>query len=208
MAEIMKQWYEENPDLLAAEKAALEKMAKDDYKEFGFLKDGRAYWNIGFISGLSNRKYTVILVYPMNHPSKIEIPGIRVYPVEPTYEMIVEEINKASGRSDGCIPYSMRDCNGNYSLSIVSADWLRRNNTLESKQGIISAATVLLETKRWIFLYEKSVANHGNGFYNYFSIDRASVNSEKEKQACIDYYSDPAVRFYRENPVYELEENR
>lgn len=179
MAEIKKHWYEENPELLEAEKAAMETIAKNDDKEFGFLKDGRAFWHIGFRSRLSGRYYNVALMYPTDHPSKMEIPGIRVYPVKPSYEMMVEEMNKASGRTDGCIPYSIRECNGKYSLSVGSADWVRGNNTLESKQGIISAAAVLLETKRWILLYEKSVANHGKGFYDHFSIGQVSVNSEK-----------------------------
>ena len=170
MSKIKKQWYEENPELLEAEKAAMETIAKDDDKEFGFLKDGRAYWHIGFKSGLSGCYYNVALMYPTDHPSEKEIPGIRVYPIEPSFEMLVEEMNKASGRNDGYMPYSIRDCNGNYYLSVGSADWFKRSNTLDSKQGIISAATVLLETKRWIIFYEKSVANHGKGFYDLFSI--------------------------------------
>ncbi len=36
MAEIKKQWYEENPEMLEMKKAAMEKMAKDNQKEFGF----------------------------------------------------------------------------------------------------------------------------------------------------------------------------
>ena len=37
MVEIKKQWYEKNPELLEAEKAAMETIAKDDDKELGFM---------------------------------------------------------------------------------------------------------------------------------------------------------------------------
>lgn len=40
MEEKAKQWYEENPELMEVEKAAMEKLAKDDYKKLLFLKDG------------------------------------------------------------------------------------------------------------------------------------------------------------------------
>lgn len=201
MADAKRHLYEENPELLVAEKAAMENITKDDYKEFGFLKDGRAYWSIGFESRLSGRRYRVVLLYPANHPSKIEIPGIRVYPIEPSYESMVEEMNESSRRKDTSIPYSIRDCNGNYLLSVCVPEWCHRDNTLELRQGIISAATVFLETKRLIVFYEKGVANHGKGF-----CDHSSVDSEEEKQACIEYFGDTAVEYYRENSNRESEE--
>lgn len=37
MVEIKKQWYEKNLELLEAEKAAMETIAKDGDKKFGFL---------------------------------------------------------------------------------------------------------------------------------------------------------------------------
>ena len=165
MAENKKQWYEENPELLAVEKAAMEIIAKDDDKEFGFLKDERAYWEIGFTSGLSGRKFNVLLVYPTDHPCRIDIPGIRVYPIEPSFKIMIEENNKASGRNDRYIPHSMRDCNGHYYLSVYIPEWCHRTNTLDSSQGIVSAAAVLHETKRFMEFYEKGIAIHGFGFY-------------------------------------------
>lgn len=67
MEEKVKQWYEENPELMEAEKAAMEMLAKDDYKKLLFLKDGRACWYIGFNSKLSGENiiwclYTLLVI--------------------------------------------------------------------------------------------------------------------------------------------------
>lgn len=189
MEEKAKQWYEENPELMEVEKEAMEKLAKDDNKNLLFLKDGRAYWEIGFNSKLSGRKYNVALVYPSCHPGGIEIPGIRVYPINPSYESMVEEMNASTGRQDHSIPYSIREVNGDHALAICKPDWCHCQNTLV--QGIISAAAVLMETKRFVEFYEMGVANHGAGFYRFMSID-----PEPQKQACIKFFGTPAVAYY------------
>lgn len=123
MEEKEKQWYEENPKLMEVEKAAMEMLAKDDYKEFLLLKDGRACWHIGFNSKLSGRRYYVVLVYPPCHSGGIEIPGIRVYPINPSYESLVEEMNASAGRQDEFLPYSIRENNGIHALAICKPDW-------------------------------------------------------------------------------------
>ncbi len=61
-----------------------------------------------------------------------------------------------------------------------------------------SAANVLLATKEWIEFYEKGVANHGAGFYRFSTID-----PEIQKKACIEYFGESAVRYYRETPSVE-----
>ena len=167
MEEKIKQWYEENPELLEAEKVAMEMQAKDDDKKFLFLKDGRACWQIGFNSKLSGRRYNVALVYPSCHPSKNDIPGIRVYPIKPSYESMVEEMRASTGRQDVNLPYFIMEPNGIYTLAICKPDWYHCRNILESKSGVISAAAVLVETKRYVMLYEMGIANHEVGFYKY-----------------------------------------
>lgn len=189
MEEKTKQWYEENPELMEAEKMAMERLAKNDYKKLLFLKDGRACWHIGFNSKLSGRKYNVVLVYPSCHPGGVEIPGIRVYPINPSYESMVEEMNASTGRQDHSIPYSIREINGNHALAICKPDWCHCQNTLV--QGIISAASVLMETKRFVEFYEMGVANHGAGFYEF-----TSINPESQKQACIKFFGTPAAAYY------------
>ncbi|PWT28798.1 hypothetical protein [Butyrivibrio fibrisolvens] len=194
MEEKEKQWYEENPELLEVEKAAMEMLANDDYKKLLFLKDGRACWYIGFSSKLSGRRYNVALVYPSCHPSRIEIPGIRVYPINPSYESMVEEMNASTGRQDHNIPYSIGEPEGIYALSICKPDWYHCRNILASKEGVISAVAVLMETKRFVEFYEMGVANHGVGFYRFTSID-----PEVQEKACIEYFGAPAVEYYRKD---------
>lgn len=194
MEEKAKQWYEENPELMEAEKAAMEMLAKDDYKKLLFLKDGRVCWYIGFNSKLSGRRYYVALVYPSCHPGGIEIPSIRVYPINPSYESMVEEMNASTGRQDHSIPYSIREINGDHALVIVNPDWCHCRNILASKEGVISAAAVLMETKRFVEFYEMGLANHGAGFYRFKSID-----PESQKQACIKFFGTPATSYYEAN---------
>lgn len=191
MEEKVKQWYEENPELMEAEKAAMEMLAKDDYKKFLFLKDGRACWYIGFNSKLSGRRYYMVFVYPPCHPSSIEIPGIRVYPINPSYESIVKEMNASTGRQDDFLPYSIRETNGINALVICNPGWCHCQNILASKEGAISAASVLMETKRFVEFYEMGIANHGTGFYRFTSIDL-----EAQKQACINSFGSPAAAYY------------
>lgn len=188
-----KKWYEENPELLEAERAAMEMLAKDDYKNFLFLKDGRAYWEVGFNSKLSGRRYNVALVYPSCHPSKIEIPGIRVYQIRPSYESMVEEMKASTGRQDDYLPGFIREPNGIYALAICKPDWCHCRNILASKEGAISVAAVLMETKRFVEFYEMGVANHGVGFYRFTTID-----PKVQEKACFEYFGTPAIKYFRE----------
>lgn len=149
-----------------------------------------ACWHIGFNSKLSGRKYNLALVYPSCHPVGVEIPGIKVYPITPSYESMVEEMNASTGRQDHSIPYSIREMNGNHALAICKPDWCHCQNTLVQR-GIISAAAVLMETKCFVEFYEIGVANHGTGFYRFTSID-----PESQKLACIEFFGSPAAAYY------------
>lgn len=194
MEEKTKQWYEENPELMEVEKVAMETLAKDDYKKLLFLKDGRACWYIGFNSRLSGRRYYVLLVYPSCHPRGIEIPGIRVYPINPSYNSMVEEMNASTGRQDHSISYSIRETKGIYALAICKPDWCHCRNVLASKEGVISAVAVLMETKRFVEFYEMGVANHGIGFHRF-----TTINPEVQEKTCIEYFGASAVEYYRKN---------
>lgn len=98
-------------------------IAKYDYKEFGILKDGRAYWNIGFERRLSGRKYKVKLVYPKEHPDyRFGCQGLWVYPIEPTFKMLTDEMNESSGNDYNCMPYSLRDELGNWHFSLCETE--------------------------------------------------------------------------------------
>lgn len=193
MTEIKKQWYEENPELLAVEKVAMEKLAEVDHKEFVFLKDGSACWHISFESELSGRKYNVAIVYPEEHPGVKEVyTSIKVYLIDPTYEILLEEFNAQSGKDYNCMSYSVRDGAGRWYLSLCETETAYKAILAKRESNcVISAANVLLATKDWIEFYEKGVANKGVGF------DRCTIiDPEKEKQACIGYFGVPAVEYY------------
>ena len=145
---------------------------KDEYKNLLFLKDGRACWEIEFNSKLSGRRCNVALVYPSCHPSKIEIPGVRVYLIRPSYEAMVEEMKVSTGGQADYLLGFIRETNGIYALAICKPEWCHCQNILASKEGIISAAAVLMETKRFVEFYEMGVANHGAGFYRFTTIDQ------------------------------------
>ena len=205
MTEIKKQWYEENPELLEAEKAAMETIAKDDDKEFGFLKDGRAFWHIGFRSRLSGRKYKIALIYsPENPNSKLGIQGLWVYPTDPTYKMLLDEMNMSCGTDYESMSYSLRDVKCEWHLSLCESETAYKLGWSDCRRQyiIIFAANVLLAAKEWIEFYEKGVANHGVGFERFTKIDQ-----EEQKQACIDYFGEPAAKYYRGLQFSEPAEN-
>ena len=204
MVEIKKQWYEKNPELLEAEKAAMETIAKDDDKELGFLKDGRAFWNIGFRSRLLGRKYKLAFIYDPEHPNaKLGNQGLWVYPIEPTYKMLLDEMNMSCGTDYECMSYSLRDGQGEWHLSLCETETAYISGWSDCRRQYItiSAANVLLAAKEWIEFYEKGVANHGVGFERFTKIDQ-----EKQKQACIDYFGAPAARYYGELSFSETAE--
>lgn len=88
--------------------------------------------------------------------------------------------------------YDGRNCISRlYALVICNPDWSYCQNILASKEGAISAESVLMETKRFVEFYEMGIANHGTGFYRFTSID-----SEAQKQACINFFGSPAAAYY------------
>lgn len=195
MVERKKQWYEENPELMEAEKTAMEMFAKEDYKKLLFLKDGRACWHIGFNSKLSGRKYYVALVYPENHPAhKCGYTDIKAYLIEPTYEILLDEMNLVSGDDYDCMSYSVHDEDGDWHLSLSETETAYKiMHDRNEGTFIVSAANVLLATKDWIEFYEKGVANRGVGFYRFTTID-----PEVQKKACIECFGAPAIKYYKD----------
>ncbi len=132
MEDKKKQWYEDKPELLAAEKAAMKMMAQGDSKKLGFLEDGLAFWKIEFNSKLSGRKYIVALVYPEDYPaSRYIYTDIMAYLFEPTYEMLLDELNMMSGNNDKCMPYSVHDCNGEWYLCLNETEIAFKVCTIE-----------------------------------------------------------------------------
>lgn len=92
----MKQWYEENSELLEAEKVSMNKF----FPKFKLdkLDDGRLFWFGELCPGIYETKfgvkktYTVIAVYNNNFPSHAMGASVRIYPVDPDIYDLFQEI--------------------------------------------------------------------------------------------------------------------
>lgn len=140
-----EQWYEKDPELLEMEKLAMNQF----FPGFSLdkLDDGRLYW-IGTLSpGIYETKfheklsYTVMAVYNNNHPQQIMGSSVRVYPVLPDVDDLIERC--------GFRPYHLlRDSNNNLYLCTNEADNVQVGSTTTS------AASVLAWAVRWLMSYE------------------------------------------------------
>ena len=173
------QWYEKNPDLLTAEKAAMYDFQGKKAK-FCILKDGRACWMVSSrplvasinkcanctmqnckkrcvaqnanAKGSMCRKYDLLLVYDNDHPQARYGSSVKAYPLNPTVNQLQDIVNRTSGVSPKNIPHLLRDGNGE--LYLCSADTRDVSTSLDSKGGITSAATSLRFALRWINIFE------------------------------------------------------
>ena len=139
------QWYENDPALLEAEKAAMHRCFP------GFtldkLEDGRLYW-IGELSpGIYETKfrrkmtYTVMAVYNNNHPQQVMGSSVRIYPVLPDVDDLIKMC--------GFRPYHLlRDSRDNLYLCTNEA------NNVATGSTITSAASVLAWAVKWLSCFE------------------------------------------------------
>ncbi len=139
------QWYETNPMLLEAEKAAMAKC----FPHFTLdkLDDGRLYWMGELTPGIYETKfgqrmtYTVMAVYNNNHPEQVMGSSVRIYPVLPDVDDL---IHKAGFR-----PYHLlSDSSNNLYLCTNEADNVETGNT------VTTAASVLAWAVKWLMSYE------------------------------------------------------
>lgn len=174
-----EQWYEKNPDLLTAEKAAMYDFQGKKAK-FCILKDGRACWMVSSrplvasmnkcanctmqnckkrcvaqnanAKGSMCRKYDLLLVYDNDHPQARYGSSVKAYPLNPTINQLQDIVNRTRGISPKNIPHLLRDGNGE--LYLCSVDTRDVSTSLSSKGGITSAATSLRFALRWINIFE------------------------------------------------------
>ena len=144
---LASQWYENDPELLQMEIAAMER-AFDGF-ELGKLDDGRLYW-IGNVTpgvyetkfGISNRKtYTLMAVYQNNHPQQRMGSSVHVYPLEPDVQELINFC--------GFYPsHLLRDSADQYYLCTAEADNVQAGST------VTTAASVLAWAVKWLTAYE------------------------------------------------------
>lgn len=139
------QWYENNPTLLEAEKAAM----KIRFPNFilGKLDDGRLYWEGELVPGFYARKfkqkksYYVLAVYQSNHPNQQIEPSVFVYIVYPE----VHDLERDLG---GSIPFIMKDSYGEFYFRT----W--EPNVVQTGHCVTTAASVLCRTTALLCAYE------------------------------------------------------
>ena len=152
-----EQWYEKNPDLLTAEKAAMYDF-QGKKARFCILKDGRACWMVHCQPSIAGRDkrycraYDIALIYDNDHPQARYGSSVKAYLLNPTVDQLQDIVNRTSGVSPKNIPHLLRDGNGE--LYLCSADTRDVSTSLDSKGGITSAATSLRFALRWINIFE------------------------------------------------------
>ena len=139
------QWYERDPELLEMEKIAMAR-AFPHFK-LDKLDDGRLYWIGELTPGIYETKfnerltYTVMAVYNNNHPQQVMGSSVRVYPVLPDVDDL---INRCGFR-----PFHLlRDSSENLYLCTNEADNVITGAT------VTSAASVLAWAVKWLMSYE------------------------------------------------------
>ena len=139
------QWYESDPQLLEAEKAAMHKC----FPNFTLdkLNDGRLYWVGELTPGIYETKfeqrktYSVMAVYNNNHPEQVMDSSVRIYPVFPDVDDLI--------RDCGFRPYHLlRDSTDNLYLCTNEAGNVSTGNT------VTTAASVLAWAVKWLSCYE------------------------------------------------------
>lgn len=151
------QWYEKNPELLTAEKAAMYDF-QGKKARFCILKDGRACWMVHCQPSIAGkdkcycRAYDIALIYDNDHPQARYGSSVKAYLLNPTVDQLQDIVNRTSGVSPKNIPHLLRDGNGE--LYLCSADTRDVSTSLDSAGGITSAATSLRFALRWINIFE------------------------------------------------------
>lgn len=139
------QWYEDDPQLLEAEKAAMQQCWPNFMLDK--LDDGRLYWTGELCPGIYETKfgrhktYTVMAVYNNNHPEQVMGSSVRIYPVLPDVDDLINNC--------GFRPYHLlRDSTDNLYLCTNEAGNVATGNT------VTTAASVLAWAVKWLSCYE------------------------------------------------------
>ena len=139
------QWYENDPTLLEMEKVAILRAFPNF--ELEIMDDGRLAWigklNVGVYETKYKEpmEYHVMAVYNNNHPQQVMGSSVRIYPVLPDIDDL---INKIGFRPS----HLLRDSSENLYLCTNEAGNVQTGNT------ITSAASVLGWACKWLLSYE------------------------------------------------------
>ena len=136
----VSQWYEKDPGLLMAEKAAM------DHAFPGFtldkLDDGRLAWvgslNIGL---LGDNEWHIMAVYNNNHPDQVMGSSVRVYLIQPDIDELINDL--------GWTPmHLLPDSNNQLYLCTAEA------GNIKVGRETTSAASVIAWAVKWLMSFE------------------------------------------------------
>lgn len=135
------QWYERDPVLLEAEKAAMAR----DFPQFSLIRlnDGSLAW-VGDVklNVMGNNAWRLMAVYQSNHPDQCMGSSVHVYLVEPRIEDMIEQL--------GWRPHHLlRDSNNRDYLCTTEAGYVKASKTQST-----SANTVLRWAIKWLLCFE------------------------------------------------------
>ena len=135
------QWYERDPMLLEAEKAAMAR----DFPQFSLIKldDGRLAW-VGDVklNVMGNNSWRLMAVYQSNHPEQRMGSSVYVYLVEPSIEALIEQL--------GWRPHHLlRDSENRNYLCTTEAGYVKASKTQST-----SANTVMRWAIKWLLCFE------------------------------------------------------
>lgn len=135
------QWYERDPMLLEAEKAAMAR----DFPQFSLIKldDGRLAW-VGDVklNVMGNNSWRLMAVYQSNHPEQRMGSSVYVYLVEPSIEALIEQL--------GWRPHHLlRDSENRNYLCTAEAGYVKASKTQST-----SANTVMRWAIKWLLCFE------------------------------------------------------
>ena len=136
----VNQWYEKDPGLLAAEKAAMAHAFP--YFSLDKLDDGRMAWigelNIGVMGDTS---WNIMAVYNNNHPQQIMGSSVRIYLVDPDIQEVINGM--------GWQPtHLLRDSNNQLYLCTAEA------SNIKVGKEVTSAASVIAWAVKWLMAFE------------------------------------------------------
>jgi hypothetical protein len=136
----INQWYEKDPGLLAAEKAAMAHAFP--HFQLEKLDDGRLAWtgslNIGV---LGDNAWYIMAVYNNNHPAQVMGSSVRVYLVEPDINEIINDL--------GWSPtHLLRDSSNQLYLCTAEA------GNIKTGKEVTSAAYVIAWAVNWLLAFE------------------------------------------------------
>jgi hypothetical protein len=138
----LNQWYEKDPGLLAAEKAAMVTTFPNRF-QLEKLDDGRLAWtgylNVGV---LGDNGWYIMAVYNNNHPEQVMGSSVRVYLVDPDIDDLLDSLG-------GWVPHHLLlDSKNQKYLCTAEAEGVKTG------KEVTSAASVIMLAVKWLACFE------------------------------------------------------